>query len=262
MKDETRILSQILAILFLELFSQTKSFAQKPCNALTLDFVPKMCETQNIGTGGERTKVGFGYNAQFGFSHMDIKRKFYIVVGLGYSSYRLSAAEEQLYLILPKNSFSYQFDYLASYFKVGFPLVFQTSKVTITPTIGLRVLFYLPYKDYNPNDYYNNRNYSRFAKDDDLVNARYNKTLGESAFWNFIFTGGIRLKYTYSRRIDFNASPFIDLGLKYLRTMTYTSDELFSKNEDLHNSSMALSKGDALGLELGISYKLGLKTRK
>jgi len=120
-------------------------------------------------------------------------------------------------------------------------------------------LFYLPYENYKGTQYYVDRKFSKDAAFyADLQTARYNKQLADLSYWTFIFTSGVQLKYNLNKRFDLNVAPFIDMGSSTLRTMFYTSDEFYEINEDDHHSFTAINKGDAFGVELGVSYKLGI----
>jgi len=119
-------------LISLLLLLSLSSYAKRGSSAVNVDFAPKLGLTQNIDpVFGERTKAGMGFNAQVSYSYLHSKSNTFLALGLGYSSYRLSVAEELLDLILPKNSFSYQFDYLQAFVKAGIQLKSPLPKLSI-----------------------------------------------------------------------------------------------------------------------------------
>lgn len=241
--------------LLLLFFSCSFFCANSQESFINLSVAPKVNFTQNFdyNIGGAIDKIGIGYNVSGSYIRTFFKSKMFCELGLGYSSYRLSVVNISLVLPLGKDELSYQFDYLQSFFKIGYTQHLPLN-ITVQPYLGLRFLFYLPYRNYTKEDY---KNVDISLIDiPDIESARYSEHLTALSFHTFIFTIGAKFQTNITNRLSLNASPFLDLGFTPLRTMIYRSDIMFEYNRDRHESSIATNKGDAFGLELGLSYRL------
>lgn len=232
------------------------SVAQTKNNKLILSAAPRIGFTENVSAiyGYDKAaKASLDYDIAFGWNHK-FRNPWFFEIALGYYSYKQSVDVEELNIFLSNKDLSYRLQYLQARTIIGYQFQLKKPNIVISPFVGMRTMFYCPpdnsYRfdwQYVDVDRYNNSG---------VEAARYKVMSTGGSIWAFLLHYGVRVDIPVNSRFDFTSGVFADMGFRAFSSDAYHSEIFYSSaKEPESRAHVATNRGNAVGLQLGMSYK-------